>query len=124
MSKSVISGELRTPIRVVLPQKTVVNGYEKQTMVNVFGDGNVAWCKWVNSHGKDVYENQRLALGQVATLTMRYSPLVTQKCILWRDGETGTPAVPTLNAWEIVSIDDVEQRHQYLEITVKRKVVA
>lgn len=177
MAKKAIAGELRTPIRIVLPGITVVNGYEKKTMKNVFAEksyasmpsassallGQIAeytgattetapiytqyslykcvsdggeipvysWrllpptsCKWVNAHGRDVYENQRLTLGQVATLTMRYSPKITPKCILWQGSEAGTDEVPDLNSWEVVSMDDVENRHQFLEITVKRKVVA
>ena len=84
----------------------------------------LARCKWINAHGSDAFENHRLQLGQTATLTMRYSSLITPTCVLWKESETGTTDFPLLNSWEIVSFDDVEDRHQFLEIVVKRKVVA
>ena len=81
-------------------------------------------CKWVNAHGSDAFENHRQELGQMATITMHYSSLITPMCILWREEETGTTEFPLMNSWEIISIDDVEDRHIFLEIVVKRKVVA
>jgi hypothetical protein len=65
----------------------------------------------------------RLQLGQVATLTMYASPLITVDCrVTLVDEQTisGTNGGP----FEIVSIDQVENRRRYMEIKVKRKVKA
>lgn len=77
-------------------------------------------CKWVSVHGKEVMENDRLGLGQVATITMRYTSLVTPRCRVWYEADAQTD----MNAWEVVSVNDPEDRHAFLEITLRKLVVA
>lgn len=75
-----------------------------------------AKCLWQNAHGTETVENLRLNLGELATITMRYSSLVNVQQRIYRGSET-TP-------WEIVSIDNVEQRNRWLEIKVRKMVAA
>lgn len=118
MAKSASIGEMRTRITVKLPTKGVdTDGFATETDADVFG-GKV-WCKWVYQHGSEVFENMRLGLGEVATITMRYSSLVTPRCKVWREGESAAA-----DAWEIVSIDNVEEARRFLEIKVRRGVKA
>lgn len=125
MAKAAMTGEMRTRIKVFSITTTKdAEGYDIETLTNVFGAGSYVKCKWVNSHGNDVYENQRLELGQVATITMRYTSLITPTCIIWHETEAGTVAFPRLNSWDVISLNNVEDRRQFLEIVVKRKVVA
>lgn len=118
MAKSASIGEMRTKITVKQPTKGADgDGFATETFADVFG-GKV-WCKWVWQHGNEVFENMRLALGQVATITMPYTSLVTPRCKVWREGETAAA-----DAWEIISINNVEEARKFLEIKVRRGVKA
>ena len=48
-----------------------------------------------------------------ATLTLRYTPLITTTCIIYR----GTDPKP----YEVISVNDIENRHAWLEVKVQRK---
>lgn len=117
MAKRANPGELRTKIEI--KKKTVVtgaNGYDIEKWVNVYGAGVYAWCKWVNAHGQEVFAAQQLGLEEVATLTMRYTPLLTAECEIYRYGDQ--------KPFEVIGVDNVEQRNAWLEVKVKRKVAA
>nr|DAR46642.1 MAG TPA: putative head-tail adaptor [Caudoviricetes sp.] len=58
----------------------------------------------------------QLELREPATITMRYSPLINEQLLIYK----GSDAQP----FEVISIDDVEERHVWLEIKVQRKVSA
>ena len=77
-------------------------------------------CKWVGAFGSDVLENKRVELGQTATVTLRYTALIDQRCRVFHESDAQTD----VNAWEIISVNDPEDRHAFLEITLRRKVVA
>jgi head-tail adaptor len=118
MAKFARAGEMRTKITVKLPTKSIdADGFATETSSDVFG-GKV-WCKWVWQHGTEVFENMRLGLGQVATITMPYTDKITPRCKIWRESETAAA-----DAWEIVSIDNVEEARRYLEIKIRREVKA
>lgn len=118
MAKTASIGEMRTKITVKLPTKGVdADGFATETTADVFS-GKV-WCKWVWQHGAEVFENMRLGLGQVATITMPYTDKITPRCRIWRENETSDA-----DAWEIVSINNVEEARRFLEIKVRRGVKA
>lgn len=118
MAKSVNIGEMRTKITIKTPVKsTDADGFATTSLSDAFG-GKV-WCKWVWQHGAEVFENMRLGLGQIATITMPYTDKITPQCKIWREGETAAA-----DAWEIVSIDNVEEARRFLEIKVRRGVKA
>ena len=111
-------GEMHTKITVKsLTTGIDADGYPTEAWTDVFG-GKV-WCNWKNAHGTEVYDTMRLDLKEVATITMRYSDKVTPTCRIWREAETGDA-----NAYEIISIDNVGDERKFLEIKVKRRVVA
>ena len=117
MSKSANAGELRTALKFVARiKKTNENGVPISDEKNIFGDGAVIWGKWVNAHGSDSYVAMQLQLREPATITCRYSPLINSKLLVYKDADE-TP-------YEIISIDDVENRHSWLEIKVQREVKA
>lgn len=122
MAKQANAGELNTRVRFIRQTKTInENGFPVNTDEDVFGD--VVWCKWVWAHGSEAFEHMRLQLGQVATLTMYASPLVTVDCRVQLVDEQALVG-SDLGAFEIVSIDSVENRGRFMEIKVKRKVKA
>ncbi len=132
MAKHANAGELRTPIIIEKYTETQNdNGYPIKTWVNVFGTGKVYRVKWVNAHGTEVFEAMRLELNEPATLTCRYSPLIDPKKnsgskyrILYADDASKTAAEKEKLCFEIISIDNVENRNQWMEIKVKRQVSA
>ncbi len=113
MSKGANPGEFRTLIEIKRKQQTQdAEGFPIIEWENVFGDA--VRCKWVNAHGQEVYENMRLDLREPATLTMRFSAMVTPECIICKRGDP--------QPYEIISLNDVLEQHRILEIRVQRKV--
>ena len=122
MAKECTAGEMRTRIRITRPVKTInENGFEVCEEADLFGQP--VNCKWVWAHGSEVLEHMRLQLGQVATLTMYASPLVTVDCRITLEDELQLTGA-ALGTFEIVSIDQVENRGRFMEIKVRRKVAA
>lgn len=117
MSKSANAGELRTPVFFFQTWRcTDGEGYPVVKDINVFGDGASVLCKWVNAHGSESFTAMQLQLREPATITCRYSPLINERLDVYRAGDS-TP-------YEIISIDNVEQRDRWLEIKVQRKEAA
>lgn len=116
MSRFANPGELRTPVIFKKVSRTVnANGFPAETEAPVLG-GSV-YCKWVNAHGTEVWEHQSLQVRDRATLTLRYDAALDDETLLvYREG-SGVP-------FEIVSCDNVQNRGEWLEVTVQRKVTA
>lgn len=119
MAKTATAGEMRTRITVMKPTRGIdADGFRTETWANVFC--GMTRCKWVSAHGSDVIENKRLELGRVATITMRYTPLVDETCRVWYENDTQDAA----HAWEVISINNTESRNAFVEITLRRDVIA
>lgn len=117
MSKSANPGELRTRARfVIFERATDPEGYPMEAERNVFGEGKSVMVKWVNAHGTDAFTAMQLELREPATVTMRYSGFVTHQCLVYK----GDDPVP----YEIISIDNVEERGAWLELKVQRRANA
>lgn len=113
--KSVNAGDLRTRVAVEGVTKTPDGaGNHIETWTNVFGAGVTVGCKWVNAHGVEADENNRLKLDEKATLFMRHSPLITETCRIKKGA----------GIWEVESLDNINERGSWLEIKVKRSVRA
>ena len=117
MSKYANPGELRTPVVFKRVTRTVnANGFPEETETALYSGSQVR-CKWVNAHGTEVWAQAQQEVRDRATLTLRYRPELTDVTLLaYRAGDS----VP----FEIVSCDDVENRHEWIELTVQRKVSA
>ena len=110
MAKYANAGELRTPIKFIRIERTKdTDGYSRETEVEVLKTN----CKWVNVHGTEVFTAMQQQLREPATITMRYSPLINQKLIIYKGKDT--------EPYEVISIDDIEDLHKWLEIKVQRK---
>jgi head-tail adaptor len=119
MAKQASAGEMRTRITVKKPTRSIdAEGFRTETWTDLFG--GMTRCKWVYAHGAEVIEHKRQELGHVATITMRYTPLIDETCRVWKENDTQDAA----HAWEVISVNDPEDRHAFLEITVRREVVA
>lgn len=120
MARYAGAGELRTRIMVFdLPRDETgevlkdTDGYEVKELVNVFGEGRTRSCKWVNAWGTEVYQARQAGVTEPATLTLRYTPRITSTCLIYR-GKDPRP-------YEVISVNDVEDRHTWLEVKVQRK---
>jgi len=123
MAKQARAGELRTRIYVrKVMKKTDVDGVASdQKEVSVFapdrqGKERVWHCKWVNAYGAEVLSAMQLQIQEPATLTMRFSPDIQPDQLIYKIGDP----VP----FEIISVNDVEDRHRWLEVKVRRRRAA
>ena len=120
MAKSALSGEMNTKITIKkLVRGVDAQGFETKSWEPIFN--SPAWCKWVNAHGSEVYDNMRLDLKEVATITMRYTPLVDVRCRVWKYPDN---VDDDQYAYEIISMDHVESSRAFLEIKLRRVVTA
>lgn len=108
------AGEMRTKITIKNPVYTIKDGFSREEFMNAFS--RPVWCKWVNAHGAEIYQAAELHLREPATITMRYSPRVTVKSRIWRGSDT--------EPYEVISINNVNDRCEFLEIKVQRVVTA
>jgi SPP1 family predicted phage head-tail adaptor len=101
-------GELRTA--VVLQKRTTVTtdagGFQKPGSPTEY---NVS-AKWVNFHGSEVLAAQAAGIVEGATVTIRYRSDLDET---WRISKAG-------QVYEIVSMDDIQNRHEYIELKVKK----
>lgn len=117
MSKAANAGELRTPCYFKRIERTTDSeGYPAEEGINIFGEDVPVPVKWVNAHGSEVFESMQLQLREPATITCRFSPLINERLLIYKKGDE--------KPYEIISIDNVEERNIWLEIKVQRKEAA
>ena len=103
------AGQLRTPVTVIAVTMTKnANGFNVPAETDALG--YTLYVQWRNAHGAEVLQAQELGLRDKATLRCRYDARITPTCLVRRGGED----------WEIVSIDNVDERGQWMELTVSR----
>ena len=123
MAKEATIGEMRTKIRIYNQTKGLDSeGFPTEVWTNVFTTqaepkaDPFCWCMWVNAHGTEVFDNLRLELRDVATIMMRYTPLLTPECRIYHESD----AAP----YEVISIDNISDRRHLMEVNVRRVVTA
>jgi head-tail adaptor len=115
LSKSANAGELRIPIYFKKKvRETDSEGFPTESETDVFGCA--IYAKWSNAHGSESFTALQLQLREPATITCRYSPLINERLDVYKAGDS----MP----YEIISIDNVEQKNQWLEIKAQRKEAA
>jgi SPP1 family predicted phage head-tail adaptor len=100
-------GELR--MKITLKSRTVTNGtggFQTPTLTTIA----VVWAKWVGVHGSEAWAANSINANQAATVLIRYISGLDTTCVVVMDGEN----------YEIISIDDISQRHEYIELKVNR----
>lgn len=123
MSKFANPGELRTPVYFFNISRSSDNeGVPVETPVSVFVDklGNPmpVMAKWVNLHGTEVFAAMQQELREPVTLTLRYSPSICDSKL------TVKKDLSDSLGYEVISVDDVENRHVWVEMKIQRKVAA
>jgi SPP1 family predicted phage head-tail adaptor len=105
--RTINPGELRT--RIALQQRSVTQnagGFQ----VEAWATATEVWARWENVHGSEVWAAQSTRAVQPATVLIRYRADVDET---WRVLRAGL-------AFEIVSLDDIQNRHEYIELKVRR----
>ncbi|MEG1061909.1 MAG: head-tail adaptor protein, partial [Oscillospiraceae bacterium] len=82
------------------------------------GNPTPVMAKWVNLHGTEVFAAMQQKLREPVTLTLRYAANICDQKLTIKK-ELGDD-----DDYEIISIDDVENRHAWLELKIQRKVAA
>jgi SPP1 family predicted phage head-tail adaptor len=108
-TKTTNPGELRTSIS--LKSRTVTTnagGFPVPTWPTTIA---TVWAKWTNVHGQEAWIAQTAQAGQAATVLIRYRSDIDLTCAVFKGSDR----------WEIVSMDNVQERGEYLELKVIRK---
>jgi len=104
------AGELRTRITFQEPTLTMdAGGAQKPSWANVSTNPTV-WARWVNAHGPEVVTGEALKSSQRAVITIRHRTDVLTTWSVLKDGA----------AWQIISMDAVQERSHWLELVVER----
>lgn len=116
MGKNANPGELRTPVRFAgIRRTTDAEGYPIEQEYDVFQ--RPVMVKWVNAHGTDVYSDLMSQAVDPATITCRWSPHIKTDLLVYKENDP--------DPYEIVGpVDDVGDRHAWIELQVRRKVPA
>jgi SPP1 family predicted phage head-tail adaptor len=110
MNYAVSIADMRT--RITFQQPTVISdagGAQSSGWTNV-SSIPIVWARWTNEHGQEAVQNDSARSAQRATVTIRYRSDVNTNWQVLKDGE----------AWQILSIDQVQDRNRYVEMVVER----
>lgn len=100
-------GEMRT--QVTLQNRTITN----QTggfLAPSWADIVTVWAKWVNVHGAEAWQAASIQAVGSATVTIRYRSGIDTTCAVLKGTER----------FEIVSVDNIQDRDEYIELKVRR----
>jgi len=67
------------------------------------------WARWKNAYGPEMIAAQAVQGQALATVMIRYRP----------DVNIGVSILKGTDRWEIISVDDIEDRHEYMELSVR-----
>lgn len=118
ITRFISPGDFRTAVVIKKESRECdSDGYPMEAYESIFKDENggerAVKCKWVNSHGTEVLTALQLGYTRYATLIMRYHPLITDECVIFKQGEK----IP----YRILSINNIEDRGRWIEIKVTKK---
>lgn len=94
--------------RITIKTRTVATGtggFQTPTLTTLAS----VWAKWVNVHGQEAWAANSVNAMRAATVTIRYRDDIDETCVLVLHGEN----------YEITSMDDIRQLHEYIEMKVQ-----
>lgn len=89
--------------RVTTPD---AGGFQIQSWTNIA----TVWAKWRNVHGSEAWQAAAIAAEGAATVTIRYRSDVNETCAVLKGSER----------YEIISLDNIQERSEYIELKVRR----
>ena len=109
-------GELRTPIRIKkIIHRIDEDGFNTREYNDVFK--HRIWCRWTWECGTETFENEKQRLLERAVMLLRFTDKIDERCVVEREDAPGM-------RWEIISVNDIDDRHRWMEVTMKRGVTA
>lgn len=113
--KVINPGELRTLVTLGTRAVSVETGGFRVGMVAFTAiTGGEVWARWENVHGSEAWAAQAANVQEAATVLIRYRA----------DVEPTMGVKLGANWYEIVSMDNIQNRNEYIELKVKRVVAA
>jgi SPP1 family predicted phage head-tail adaptor len=104
--KPINPGELRTQITLYSRALTTeAGGFQVPDLEEIAE----VWARWTNVHGSEVWAAQSVQAEGPATILIRYRDGLDTTCVVAKGDQL----------YEIVSIDDIQNRHEYMELKVK-----
>ncbi len=119
-------GEMRT--KIVLAKRTITQdagGFQKP------GEEFVAevWSKWINVHGQEIWAAEARGAVKAATLMIRYRDDIDETCLVVK----GATVAEVINDediligftfssgehFEIISMDNIQEKNEFIELKVK-----
>ena len=117
MAQKANPGELRTPVYFIEAVRgTDKDAYPDEQEVNVFGKDVHVLVKWAPEFGTEVFTNFQLEIKEPVVMTMRYSPKINPKLLVYKKGDP--------EPFEVISINNINDQNAWLEVNLRRKVPA
>jgi SPP1 family predicted phage head-tail adaptor len=102
--------DLRTRITFQAPSVNKNSGgFQKATYSNI-GTNPTVWAQWINDHGQESVATGAEVSVQRASVRLRNRTDILTTWQVLKDGE----------AWQILSIDPVQDRNRWVELRVER----
>lgn len=103
-------GEMRDRITFQSPTlSSDAGGAQTKTYANV-GTNPTVWARWINDHGQEAVQSEALKSAQRATVTVRHREDILTTWRVLKDSE----------AWQVLSVDQVQGRNHWVELRVER----
>jgi len=111
---------MATAIRIQKKTTTMdQDGFPVDTWADVINEDIL--CEWKNKFGGQVYSAASVDAVEPASIRLWYIPGIDETCrVIRMDDSTIQKELNPI--FEIINVDDVEKRHQQLELEVKRYV--
>ncbi len=78
------------------------------------------WSKWINVHGSEAWTSSSLGFTDPATVLIRHRADVDTTCVVIKGGQLAGSVITGGEAYEIVSLDNIQERSEYLELKVQK----
>jgi len=103
--------DLRTRITFQSPTVTADSGGAQVPSWANISTNPTVWARWINAHGDELVNNEAVQSTQRATVTIRHRTDLVESWRIKRDDNT---------YWQIISIDQVQDRNRWIELVVER----
>ena len=104
--KTINPGEMRT--QVTLQNRTLTSqtgGFQAPAWATIA----TVWSRWNNVHGAEAWQASAIQAVDAATVLIRWRTGIDTSCALLKDAVR----------YEIVSVDNIQDRDEYLELKVR-----
>jgi hypothetical protein len=102
---------------VRIKNKVQTNTYGAPKTALVDASDPVAFCNWKSKGGTEVIVGGTLTVEDTAEVVMYYRDDITTRDVLLLEGDA-------TKAYEVIALEDIEMRHLYLMLKVRRVVLS